>query len=198
MPAAISIPIGTPFGRLLTISSTYAGLETKRGRYVDVMCTCPSQTILRMMPVKDLRSGNTRSCGCLHEEQAAKNINAYNKLGLPNPFAGKFGAAHPGFKGENSLIRQRKEWLINEKSNPCVDCEVQKPVHVMQFDHVPERDIGVHILINTATIGRHSLNRLKEERAKCDLVCANCHADRTYKRHHISIEEPMLTYDADL
>ena len=68
------------------------------------------------------------------------------------------------------------------KACPCVDCGVQYPPYVMQFDHV--RGFKV------ASIGRlmahwgdkDILVRLAEEMSKCEVVCANCHAARTWER----------------
>jgi len=61
----------------------------------------------------------------------------------------------------------------------CVDCGVPYRAWQLQFDHPP----GAHKIGDVASIvGNVSETRLMSEIAKCDLVCANCHADRTYKR----------------
>jgi hypothetical protein len=66
------------------------------------------------------------------------------------------------------------------KDTPCADCGVQYPPYVMQFDHVHGK--------KSFTIGRQSCvisrARLCAEIAKCDVVCANCHEERTYKRRN--------------
>ena len=68
---------------------------------------------------------------------------------------------------------------VNEiKSKPCTDCGNSFPPCVMEFDHLdPKKKTN-----NVATLMRHtiSLDRLKEEIAKCELVCANCHRIRTW------------------
>lgn len=52
----------------------------------------------------------------------------------------------------------------------------------MQWDHKPEFE-------KLFTIGKHwqfSEERILAEIAKCDLVCANCHAERTHQRADVS------------
>jgi hypothetical protein len=69
--------------------------------------------------------------------------------------------------------------LWNLKDNPCVDCGNKFPPWVMQYDHIDSsnKDMAVGNLTNWG-----SEKRLREEIKKCELVCANCHADRTYLR----------------
>lgn len=71
------------------------------------------------------------------------------------------------------------------KSAPCVDCGKVYPPYVMHFDHVPGRGIKL-FNIGAWTGGRtvSTMESLLEEIAKCDLVCANCHAIRTWERSH--------------
>lgn len=77
----------------------------------------------------------------------------------------------------------RREALLEEvrqiKSVPCMDCENEYAPWVMQFDHRDgtSKEANVSWLVNNA-----SRARLMAEIEKCDIVCANCHADRTYKR----------------
>jgi hypothetical protein len=60
-----------------------------------------------------------------------------------------------------------------------VDCGEADPV-VLQFDHVSDdktEDVGR--MLSWAV----SWKRILQEIAKCEVVCANCHARRTAKRH---------------
>lgn len=70
--------------------------------------------------------------------------------------------------------------LLNElKAQPCVDCGGRFPSECMDFDHL-DHDAKKY---NVATSWRWiSIERLKEEISKCELVCANCHRTRTRKR----------------
>lgn len=49
----------------------------------------------------------------------------------------------------------------------------------MDFDHVSGEKIGC---LATLADARYKLEKLKEEIAKCEIVCANCHRVRTWKR----------------
>jgi len=79
----------------------------------------------------------------------------------------------------NSRIK-RKQVVVNIKeSSPCIDCNKYYPYWVMQFDHVNSDKVAdVAKLITYA-----SMEKVLKEIAKCELVCANCHWTRTYKRN---------------
>lgn len=61
-----------------------------------------------------------------------------------------------------------------------MDCGIIYPPYVMDFDHKE----GQKKLNSVARLVHNgwSKKRLLEEMVKCDLVCANCHRVRTYKR----------------
>lgn len=68
-----------------------------------------------------------------------------------------------------------QEYINNLKLKPCTDCGVVYPSYVMDFDHVRgEKKF-------TLAYGKNwSLNKVLEELSKCELVCANCHRERTH------------------
>lgn len=67
-----------------------------------------------------------------------------------------------------------RAYIQQAKDQPCADCGIKYPSYVMQFDHLggKERLVGASC----------TLNQAKVEIAKCEVVCANCHAERTYSR----------------
>lgn len=74
--------------------------------------------------------------------------------------------------------QQQREWLAEYKrSRPCVDCEQFFNPWQMQFDHLEDKAFDI-----SSAITSKSREAILKEIEKCDLVCANCHADRTYKR----------------
>lgn len=80
---------------------------------------------------------------------------------------------------------------VNElkASTPCADCGVQYPPFVMEFDHRG----GETKLNNVSALSRYgSRKRLDAEIAKCDIVCSNCHAIRTYKRRLVKLLQIMV------
>ena len=70
--------------------------------------------------------------------------------------------------------------LAGVKNRPCMDCGGWFNTWQMDFDHREP-------LKKAFTIGRcmnYRIDKLLEEIKKCDVVCSNCHRDRTYKRFH--------------
>ena len=73
-------------------------------------------------------------------------------------------------------MAERREWLNAHKDKPCVDCGGMFPPHVMQFDHVyGEKHFDIGRAVRT-----YALERVQAEIEKCHLLCANCHAQRTW------------------
>lgn len=85
-------------------------------------------------------------------------------------------------KARTAKNRQKLYDYVRElkEKTPCKDCGINYSYYVMDFDHLPEyKKEGV---INDFIL-RSSKTKLLEEIAKCDLVCSNCHRERTQKRH---------------
>ncbi len=78
------------------------------------------------------------------------------------------------------LSEQRKDrvsYVVQYlKNHPCIVCGESDPI-VLQFDHrnPEEKYKSVSYLISKAV----SLHTLEAEIAKCDVMCANCHARKT-------------------
>lgn len=60
-----------------------------------------------------------------------------------------------------------------------MDCGGSFPYYVMDFDHRPGEE---KLYVVNKMPGRHGLDRIKIEVAKCDVVCSNCHRVRTHER----------------
>jgi hypothetical protein len=81
------------------------------------------------------------------------------------------------------IRRRRAEnrlWLAEYlRDNPCADCG-EADIRCLEFDHRPEerkrQDIAALVYAPA------SLEDLRAEIAKCDVVCANCHRRRTSQR----------------
>jgi ArsR family metal-binding transcriptional regulator len=62
--------------------------------------------------------------------------------------------------------------------NPCGDCGEDNPV-VLTFDHVRgEKKLGISDMVGRGW----SLETIKAEIRKCEVVCFNCHMRREYNR----------------
>lgn len=88
------------------------------------------------------------------------------------------------FKDPIKMKEWRQGWYQKEKArnlkimeeakeSGCMDCAVNDP-RVLEFHHRPGE-------VKRYTIGRmyrHTEQDLREEMAKCDILCANCHIIR--------------------
>ncbi len=63
------------------------------------------------------------------------------------------------------------------KAQPCMDCNKRYPTYIMDFDHVRgEKRFGIAQAIKSVW----RAGALVEEILKCDVVCSNCHRERTH------------------
>ena len=82
-------------------------------------------------------------------------------------------------KAPASKIKARAFVIQLKEVVPCLDCKIKYPYYVMDYDHVR----GVKDFeISTSVKRGWSLDRIRDEVSKCDLVCSNCHRARTYNR----------------
>lgn len=70
------------------------------------------------------------------------------------------------------------------KEVPCKDCGKSYPHYVMDFDHVGEKSNKISNIVANA-----SKRLFLEEVAKCEVVCANCHRERTFQRNQYVSEK---------
>jgi hypothetical protein len=113
--------------------------------------------------VNPKRSTGSYCKSCHNEYQKA----AYKK----NPYSTrKYG------KKRSLEIR---ELVQNAKNKPCQDCGKEYPYYVMDLDHV-RGDKRFNLSIAASKM--RSLKSVQEEIDKCDVVCSNCHRERTFNR----------------
>lgn len=74
------------------------------------------------------------------------------------------------------LIANRKALINAAKDVPCADCGIKYPPYVMQFDHLHDKEFQI------GNSFQYALERVVTEIAKCEVVCANCHSERTHQR----------------
>jgi len=67
------------------------------------------------------------------------------------------------------------------KARPCMDCGGAFDPVCMDFDH---RDGEIKVGNISKMVSRANIDDIKTEIAKCDLVCANCHRLRTFKKRN--------------
>jgi hypothetical protein len=85
---------------------------------------------------------------------------------------------------KNVWKRGRTAWASSLKEGrPCADCGGVFHPAAMHWDHRPgtlkRKDVS-------SMVPRMSHEAILQEIAKCDLVCANCHAVRTHSRRDVA------------
>ncbi|HET8892817.1 MAG TPA: hypothetical protein VFM96_01800, partial [Gaiellaceae bacterium] len=89
-------------------------------------------------------------------------------------------------KKAKTVFRARmKSFMAEFKALPCADCKGVFPPWVMDFDHVSGEK-----LVNVSRAVKQGRRQVLAEAAKCELVCANCHRDRTHRRLVPSRDSP--------
>lgn len=71
---------------------------------------------------------------------------------------------------------KKRDVIRDLKGDTCADCGGVFPPYILDFDHrdPSEKRFGI------AGNARRKMEDLRAEVAKCDVVCANCHRERTH------------------
>jgi hypothetical protein len=73
-------------------------------------------------------------------------------------------------------MRERNRDILRAaKAKPCADCGRSYPHYVMDLDHRRGKKVRA-----CSRMHQTGARMLKAEIAKCDVVCANCHRERTH------------------
>lgn len=105
------------------------------------------------------------------------------------------GIIKPGFQATTSVsstpaaAKKRDAWrirrteqmdlLVRLRQMPCMSCGGTFPVCAMEFDHRTGTTKRGNV---SAMAGQVRIAILLEEIAKCDIVCTNCHRERSFRR----------------
>jgi hypothetical protein len=80
---------------------------------------------------------------------------------------------------DKARAREKREALNAYKvEQGCVDCGYNQDARALEFDHKP----GTEKVRTVASLTYASWQVIWAEVAKCEVVCANCHAIRTMDR----------------
>ena len=82
-------------------------------------------------------------------------------------------------KRQNDTRAKIRNYIVGVKDNRhCSDCGIAYRYWVMDFDHLINKSFNIgHFRSHTS-----DLVKIKAEMEKCEIVCSNCHRDRTYRR----------------
>jgi hypothetical protein len=125
-------------------------------------------------------------CGCV------KSVDEFHRRGKIcqawcKPCRREYDAAYFQLTRERRRDQKRErrarlaEWYRDLKAGrPCADCGGTFHYAAMVWDHVPGQ--GKEVEVSRLLMQGQSKRRILEEIARCELVCANCHAVRTVER----------------
>jgi hypothetical protein len=85
---------------------------------------------------------------------------------------------------QRRVIREKKALLVEYKGGTCVDCSGIFPNCCFQFDHREPEEKSFTICCRMY----RPIGELKAESDKCDLVCSNCHAVRTFANGKLAVK----------
>lgn len=108
------------------------------------------------------------------------NIYVTTYTNEPKNYTQKYYREHRDYflKRNQERKRQFREYYMENKNKPCTDCKVQFDPICMEYDH---RDPSTKLFNVSQPQSVSSLQKLKDEIAKCDVVCSNCHKLRTWR-----------------
>src|SRR2546423_13037217 len=73
---------------------------------------------------------------------------------------------------KKKYVNRNSDYVNKIKDQSCADCGKNHSYDVMDLDHISQDKVG---LISKMAGIPVSLEKLKKEIAKCDVVCVNCH-----------------------
>ena len=92
---------------------------------------------------------------------------------------------------KRAIERNRRFVREVKTAGACADCGGTFHHCQMDFDHRP----GETKSFELSDVKKQSLDRIRREIRKCDLVCANCHRMRTWDRAEASDVARELEYN---
>ena len=132
----------------------------------------------------------------LAEKIAAFSVEGYPKAEIARKLGCSESTVRYYCNPADKERRQRRDKERNElkakyiqdykQSSGCIDCGNMYPYWMLDLDHV--RGEKIANLSKMSRGGTYSLQQIVDEIAKCDVVCANCHRDRTWKRSQLTQE----------
>lgn len=190
MPKALDLT-GQKFGKLTVISKS----ENKKGKtYWLCRCECGKE---KEVQTSHLRSGATKSCGSFQcKEKREKRENKTNSQYLKIcPICKKQFYTNTNIRiycyecsplqsdgsAEYQKTKQRaiKHQLVLYKGGKCEQCGYDKCEGALQFHH--KNPLEKEFALSQINLSKElDMDSLYKEVDKCELLCANCHAEKHY------------------
>ena len=187
MPKKIDLT-GQKFNNLTVISAA----QSRGGKtYWLCQCDCGNR---KEIQGTHLKSGAIKSCGC--KKQKMKNILTKepkyceickkefypNIIGMTRKYCYECSPADVNRSEQiTSLRHAMKKEMVKQRGGKCERCGYNKCIDALHFHHIKEKEKEFGLSENGII---HSWILYQEEASKCELLCANCHAEEHYNRNH--------------
>lgn len=127
--------------------------------------TLPLEAFNKNKAKKDGLQTQCRACNNLHSRAYYEKNREYHKKAV--------------LARNKAYAAELKRIVREAKDVPCADCGIKYPPYVMDFDHVTGVKLGnISNMVGECV----RIEKLTEEIAKCEVVCSNCHRERSYSR----------------
>lgn len=149
-------------------------------------CKCGKRKIVQTCHLKD---GRTKSCGCGYNNKIFTEVKFCEicgkefQLGVNNHTRKYCYECSPSYKHNeskaNNIIAMRKamkKQAVKIKGGKCQCCGYDKCIGALQFHHRNPQEKKFQLSDGIL----HPWQDYLEEIEKCDLLCANCHAEKHY------------------
>lgn len=130
------------------------------------------------------RGGRVARCkGCIRLARSTPQAKEAKRARDNARYSANLESSRAKVRSRAAAARVGKRTFVDayKERTRCRDCHNKFPAVCMDFDHLP----GTHKVAGIGTMvsdARFSLDDIKAEIEKCDLVCACCHRLRTVKR----------------
>lgn len=186
MPKALNLT-NQIFGNLKVLSKV-----PSRNHHTYWLCECLLCGNTKEIQTAHLTSGVTQSCGCQKKEfpfgsdLTEKQCALCGKIFIPNLPNRRycFDCVPIGLSPTDTLRfkkRKLKHQLIQYKGGKCEICGYNKCEGALQFHHRNPTEKEFQLSDVNLNASNFSMENLQKEVDKCDLLCANCHAEQHYK-----------------
>lgn len=154
------------------------------------LCECLACGNQKEVQTGHLTSGAIQSCGCKKKSFGLKDPLIKTCILCGNEFEANtpnrqycYDCSPRGLTSKESLKhkkRKLKQILVSYKGNKCQECGYDKCIGALQFHHRNPEEKEFALSQINLNDNNFCLTNLLIEIDKCDLLCANCHAEKHY------------------
>jgi len=122
-----------------------------------------------------------RKCSKCKKRKPRNKTSSYCKY-CHNEYQKEYYKKNPSSIRKSCIKRRNdiRKLVIDGKNKPCEDCNKKYPYYVMDYDHRSSKKKKFNLSI--AASKYRSIKSIMLEIAKCDVVCSNCHRERTFNK----------------